>query len=165
VPVVGFFFKRCIVNVVNTILSFIGNLASIVGLFMTVLVWFGVRSLRSFYVAKATIPLQIEELLSLREKIEQLLIGKFDTANKNTVLELGTEANLNIQNLQPKLRRMDKAQYTNQIQPNALSFTDAYEAFVRSPTKENARIMNRRLFEFLGSSELLIKDSEWRRIQ
>jgi hypothetical protein len=65
----------------------------------------------------------------------------------------------------PKLKEMDKYQYSAQIEPNAKEFTKDYEAFVCNPTKDNARTMNRRLFALLRSAQLVLNDDDWRRIQ
>ena len=47
-------------DVINFWLSFVGNITSIIGFVMTVAVWYGVKSLKSFYVAKATVPRQLD---------------------------------------------------------------------------------------------------------
>lgn len=127
---------------------------------MTIVVWYGIKSLKSFYVAKATIPRQLKELTDLREKIEELFSGKFDPASKDKAIEFSSAANVNIQNLLPKLKEIDKSQYSKQIEPNAKNFAKDYEAFINNPIKENARLMNRRLFELLRSTELVINDDD-----
>lgn len=152
-------------EVFNFWLSLFGNITSIIGFGMTIAVWYGVKGLKSFYVAKATIPRQLKELAELREKIEELFSGKFDTASKDKAIEFSSLANVNIQNLLPKLKEIDKSQYSKQIEPNAKNFTKDYEAFIRNPLKENARVMNRRLFELLRSTQLVINDDDWRRTQ
>lgn len=132
---------------------------------MTIVVWYGVKSLKSFYVAKATIPHQLQELTSLREEIEELFSGKFDTPNRDKVIQLSSSANVSIRNLMPKLKEMDKFQYSTQIEPTAKEFIKDYESFARNPTKDNARITNRRLFAFLRSAQLVLNDDNWRRTQ
>jgi len=132
---------------------------------MTIAVWYGIKSLKSFYVAKATIPRQLKELTELREKVEELFSGKFDNMSKDKATEFSSMANVNIKNLLPKLKEVDKSQYSKQIEPNAKNFSKDYEEFIRNPIKENARVMNRRLFELLRSIELVINDDDWRRTQ
>jgi len=151
------------VEIVNFWLSFFGNITSIIGFGMTIAVWYGIKSLKSFYVAKATIPHQLKELAELREKIEGLFSGKFDAANKDKAIEFSSAAHVNIKNLLPKLKNMGKPQYSEQIEPNAKNFIQAYDLFIHSPVKENARVMNMRLFEFLRSTELVINEDNWRR--
>jgi len=153
------------VELINLWLSFFGNIASIFGLFITIAVWYGVRSLKSFYVSKATIPNQLKELAELREKIEELFSGKFDAANRDKAIEYSSAAHLNIKNLLPKLKDMDKSQYSEQIEPNATNFIHAYGLFIQNPIKESARVMNMRLFEFLRSTELVMNEENWRHTQ
>jgi hypothetical protein len=153
------------VEIINFWLSFVGNITSIIGFIITIAIWYGVKSLKAFYVAKATIPRQLQDLISLREEIEGLFSGKFDVPNRDKVIELSSAANVSIRNLMPKLKEMDKSQYSTQIEPNAIEFIEIYEAFIHSPTKDNARAMNRRLFAFLRSAELVLNDDDWRRTQ
>jgi hypothetical protein len=149
-------------QLLNNCLSFLGNISSIIGLCITIAVWFGIKSLKSFYVAKATIPHQLSELALMRENIDNLLSGEFDKANKDKVIEYSSTAYVNIQNLMPKLKGMDKKQFSEQIKPNAMNFINTHQTFTTKPSKENARAMNTRLFEFLRSTELVIKDEDWR---
>jgi hypothetical protein len=153
------------VEIINILLSFFGNVTSIIGFFMTIAVWYGVKSLKAFYVAKATVPRQLQELTNLREEIEELFSGKFDPPNRDKVIELSLSANVSVRNLMSKLKEMDKSQYSIQIEPNAKDFIKDYEMFVRNPTKENARVMNRRLFALLRSAQLVLNDDDWRRTQ
>ncbi len=157
--------KRWIVEDINNWLSLFGNITSIIGFFMTIAVFFGVRSLKNFYVAKATIPHQLEELEGYRETIEELLSGRFSAANRDKAIELSSAAKVSIKNLQPKLKGIDKSQYKKQIDPNVKNFLQAIDLFIEESSKENARNMNRRLYEFLRSSELVINDDNWRRTQ
>lgn len=132
---------------------------------MTIALLFGINSLKSFYVAKATVPKQLIELEELRDKIEELLNGKFDAANKNKIIEFSIAAKLNVKNILPKLKEMTKSQYAKQIEPNATGFINAYNFFITNSTKDSARDMNRRLFEFLRSTELVVHEDDWRRTQ
>lgn len=152
-------------EVFNFWLSLFGNITSIIGFGMTIAVWYGVKSLKAFYVAKATVPRQLQELTSLREEIEELFSGKFDSPNRDKVIELSSLANVSIRNLIPKLKEMDKSQYSTQIEPNVKEFIKDYESFVSNPIKDNARTMNRRLFAFLRSAQLVLNDDDWRRTQ
>ncbi len=132
---------------------------------MTIALLYGIKSLKSFYVAKATVPNQLEELSILRDKTDELLNGKFDSANKNKVIEFSIAAHVNIQNLIPKIKEIAKGQFSKQIEPSIKGFVDAYNIFGKDPTKDTAREMNRRLFEFLRSVELVIHEDDWRRTQ
>jgi hypothetical protein len=144
-------------------LSISGNIASLIALGLTIAVLCGVKSLKSFYVTKATLPNQLKELSELRENIDQLLSGKFDTSNKDKAIEYSSAARVNIQNLLPKLKKMDKEKFSKQIEPNAKSFMQAKDIFTSIPIKANARVMNGHLLDFLRSTELVITDDDWRR--
>jgi hypothetical protein len=153
------------VDFINNWLSFLGNTSSIIGLILTVVVLCTVKSLKDYYVAKATIPHQLNELASLRENIEGLLNGRFDIVNRDKVFEYSSIAHINIQNLLPKLKELNKSQCNSQIVPNVITFNQSHENYIDNPTKDNARTMNRRLFELLNSVKFVIEDENWRRIQ
>lgn len=150
---------------VNIWLSVVGSVASIVGLVMTYVIWLGVKNLKTFYVAKATIPQQLSELEVMRDKIEEHLNGRFDGTKRERIHEYSVEAQVNIQNLCPKLRDVDESMFSSQIEPKAIAFNQAVAAFGVSQTKENARTVSRELLQFKRSAEFVLNDDNWRRIQ
>lgn len=152
-------------NVINFWLSFFGNITSIIGFIITIFVWYGVKSLKSFYVAKATVPRQLRELENLRNEVEGLFNGKFDTSNRDKAVQLLSDAQINVKNLMPKLKEIDRAQYSVQIEPHAKEFLESGAIFINNQTKDNARTMNRSVFAFLRSTELVLNDDNWRRSQ
>lgn len=152
-------------NNVNSWISFFGSIASIIGLFLTYKVWLGMKNLRRFYVSKATVPQQIQQLSSLREQISDNLSGRYSNENKEKIKEILAEVSVNVDNLAPKVRDFDKSQYKTSIEPKIKSFKQGYVEFKSDSGKENARNAGLSLFEVIRATELLMEDDSWRRIQ
>lgn len=146
----------------NLWLSFFANIFSLIGFAITIAIWYGVKSIKAFYVAKATIPNQLNTLSILRLKISDNLNGRYDTESQVNISEALAEISPQIDNLSPKLRGLNKSQYKAQIEPQLQSFKQSRELFFSNPGKENARAVNLRLLELLQSVQLFIQDDSWR---
>ena len=146
-------------------LSLAGNITSIMGFILTILVWFGIKGIKAFYLIKATAPQQLALLEELRNKIEEQLNGKFDNGSRDNILEITTEVSAQIKNLSQKIKGLDKQQFRKLIEPSMNSFQESYDLFKANTNKNNARDLSRKLLYLLRSIQLLVDDDSWRRTQ
>lgn len=102
-------------------LSIFGNITSIIGFIVTIAIWLGLKGLKAFYVAKATVPQQLIKLNDLRERFNEILNGKYDNESKISITATLAEISVHIDNLSPKLRIVDRSQYKTQIEPHLKS--------------------------------------------
>jgi hypothetical protein len=149
-------------TIVNFWLSFVANLFSLIGFFITIAIWYGVKSIKAFYVARATIPSQVATLNDLRQKITDNLSGKYDNGSKVNISEALAEVSPQIDNLSPKLKSLNKSAYKIQIEPQLQTFKKSRDLFASNTSKDNAREVNLKLLELIQSIELFVQDDSWR---
>lgn len=154
-----------LLQLINTWLSPIGNITSIIGFVITILVWFAVDNLKTYYIAKATIPNQLSNLEKLRQDILDQLNGQFDNNSKEKILELIGESSIQIKNLAPKLKKLNRQQYKEQIEQLIKNFNSSHSKFLLKAEKDTARELHRNLLGLSTAIKLLMDDDSWRRTQ
>lgn len=78
----------------------IANLATIISLAITILVWFSVRNIRRAFLFKARAPIHTDRLDDISHKISNLLNDY--QANKNSIKELLAHAEIQLEQLLKK---------------------------------------------------------------
>ncbi len=134
-------------------LGILGSGASLVGLLISGVVWWNVRRIRSFFLARARVPELIRALQIHMTKLERHLEA-YEESRSDFHSEMAkTKATLI--NLAPKLPRTTKKEVD--------VFLIALQVVSRSASKEEVRRVFDRLTTLLASVRHLEKDMKWSR--
>ena len=149
----------------NKVLTVLGSIASILGLVITILVLMGVNKIKEAYVSKAIAPQRIDDLKEIRESCQNLLNGTFTTENKNRMTELLIEAKTSASSLSQKMKQINAKEYKKTISPKLTQFDQLCDQYMEKNDKGNARAALNTLLEIIKSSEFLLDDESWRRVE